>query len=123
MVDQSRFERPLGPDRHSRRARILVLTLLAIALVVPLGIYETIPVKRHEVIPPAPDPTAHAIRVLQTSQQQVADQLKVLPQTVSSDRADMKRLSDDVTALTGKLGALQQSYATVQQAPAVQPIV
>jgi uncharacterized coiled-coil protein SlyX len=39
---------------------------------------------------------------------------------VSSDRAEIKRLSDDVTALTGKLEALQQSFASAQQAPAVQ---
>jgi uncharacterized protein HemX len=123
MGDQSRFERPPGPDRHSRTARILVLTLLAIALVVPLGVYETIPVKQHEATAPAPDPTAQAIRALQTSQQQAADQLTALQQTVSSDRAEMKRLSDDVTALTGKLEALQQSYASAQQAPAVQPTV
>ena len=48
MGDQSRFERPPGPDRHSRRGRIFVLTLLAVALVVPLGVYETIPVKQHK---------------------------------------------------------------------------
>ena len=121
MVDQSRFARPRGPDRHSRSARILVLTLLAIALVVPLGVYETIPVKQHEATAPAPDPTAQAIQALQTSQQQAADQLKALQQTVSSDRAEMKRLSDDVTALSAKIEVLQQSFASTQQAPAVQP--
>jgi septal ring factor EnvC (AmiA/AmiB activator) len=121
MVDQSRFECPPGPDRHSRRARILVPTLLAVALVVPLGVYETIPVKLHKATAPPPDPTAQAIYALQTSQQQAADQLKALQQTVSSDRAEIKRLSDDVTALTGKLEVLQQSFASAQQAPAVQP--
>jgi uncharacterized protein HemX len=120
MVDQSRFECPPKPDRHSRRARILVLTLLAVALAVPLGVYETIPVKLHKATAPPPDPTAQAIHDLQTSQQQAADQLKALQQTVSSDRAEIKRLSDDVTALTGKLGVLQQSFASAQQ-PAVQP--
>jgi uncharacterized protein HemX len=120
MDDQSRFERPRGPDRHPRRARILVLTLLAVALVVPLGVYETIPVKLHKATAPT---TAQAIHALQTSQQQAADQLKALQQTVSSDRAEMKRLSDDVTALIGKLEALQQSFASAQQAPAVPPTV
>ena len=67
MGDQSRFERPPGPDRHSRRARIFVLTLLAVALIVPLGVYETIPAKQHEVSAP-PDPIAQAIHDLQTSQ-------------------------------------------------------
>src|SRR5258707_11290766 len=121
MGDQSRFERPPGPDRHSRRWRIFVLTLLAVALVVPLGVYETIPVKQHKATAPPPDPTAQAINDLQTSLQQAIGQLSILRQTVSSDRAEIKRLSDDVTALTGKLEALQQSFASAQQAPAVQP--
>ena len=115
MGDQSRFERPPGPDRHSRRGRIFVLTLLAVALIVPLGVYETIPVKQHKATaPPPPDPTGASL-------QQAVSQLRALQQAVSSDRAEIKRLSDDVTALTGKLEALQQSFASAQQAPAVQP--
>jgi uncharacterized protein HemX len=121
MGDQSRFERPPRPDRHSRRGLILVLTLLAVALVVPLGVYETIPVTQYNATAPPLDPTAEAINDLQTSLQQAVSQLRILQQTVSSDRAQIKRLSDDVTALTGKLEVLQQSFASAQQAPAVQP--
>ena len=125
MGDQSRFEGPPGPDRHSRRGRIIVLTLLAVALVVPLGVYETIPVKQHRATapppPPPPDPTAHAINDLQTSLQQAVNQLRILQQTVSSDQAETKRLSGQVNALSGKLEALQQSFASAQQAPA--PVV
>jgi peptidoglycan hydrolase CwlO-like protein len=99
-----------------------VLTLLAVALVIPLGVYETIPVKQHETTaPPPPDPTAQAILDLQASLQQAVGQLRALQQTVSSDRAEMKRLSDDVTALNAKIEVLQQSFASTQQAPAVQP--
>jgi peptidoglycan hydrolase CwlO-like protein len=99
-----------------------VLTLLAVALVIPLGVYETIPVKQHETTaPPPPDPTAQAILDLQASLQQAVSQLRALQQTVSSDRAEMKRLSDDVTALNAKIEVLQQSFASTQQAPAVQP--
>ena len=65
--------------------------------------------------------TAQAINDLQTSLQQTVSQLRILQQTVSSDRAEIKRLSDDVTALTGKLEVLQQSFASDQQVPAVQP--
>jgi uncharacterized coiled-coil protein SlyX len=121
MGDQSSFERPPGPDLHSRRERVLVLALLAFAVVVPLGVYETIPVKQHKATAPPPDPTAQAINDLQTSLQQAVSQLGIVQQTVSSDRVEIKRLSDDVTALTGKLEALQQSFASAQQAPALQP--
>jgi uncharacterized protein HemX len=123
MGYQSGFERPPVSDRHSRRGRIFVLALLAVALIVPLGIYETIPVKQHNATappPPLPDPTAQAIHDLGTTLQQAVSQQRALQQTVSSDRAEIKRLSDDVTALTGKLEALQQSFASAQ-APAVQP--
>jgi uncharacterized protein HemX len=121
MDDQSRFVRPPGPDRHSRRGRILVLTLLAVALSVPLGVYETIPVKQRKATAPPPDPTAQMMRDMQASLQQADSQLSALQQTASSDRAEIRRLSDDVTALSGKLEALQQSFASAQQAPALQP--
>jgi uncharacterized coiled-coil protein SlyX len=116
---------PCKPGFLFHGRSIVVLTLLAVALIVPLGIYETIPVKQHKATapppPPPPDPTAQAIHDLGASLQQAVSQLRALQQTVSSDRAEIKRLSDDVTALTGKLEALQQSFASAQQAPAVQP--
>ena len=43
--------------------------------------------------------TSLAIRDLRASQHQVIDQLKALQEAVSSDRADMKRLFDEVAAL------------------------
>jgi sensor domain CHASE-containing protein len=43
--------------------------------------------------------TSLAVRDLQASQHQVIDQLKAVQEAVSSDRADMKRLSDEVAAL------------------------
>ena len=67
------------------------------------------------------DETAEAIRDLQKSHRQAADQLGMLQQTVSSNRAEMKRLSDEVTALTGKIEALQRSFTSAQQVPSVQP--
>jgi hypothetical protein len=60
---------------------------------------------------------------MQTSLQQALDQLKAIQQTVSSDQAETKRLSAQVNALSGKLEALQQSFASAQQGPApVMPI-
>jgi hypothetical protein len=117
MGDQSKFEGPPGPDRHSRRGRIFVLTLLAVALVVPLGVYETIPVKQHKATASPPDPTAQAVNDLQTSLQRAVDQLRAPQQTVSSDQAEAKLLSDQVNALSGKVEALHQSFASAQQAP------
>jgi uncharacterized protein HemX len=115
MRDQSRSENL--PDRPPRRERNLVLALLAVVLVVTLGVYLSIPVKvEHKAIAP-PDPTAQAIHDVQTSLQQVVDQLRALQQTTSSDRAKTAQLSDQVNALSGKIEALQQSFASSQQAP------
>jgi small-conductance mechanosensitive channel len=112
----------LGPSRSDARARkrrssvFTVLSLLAFACLAVLGVYETIPVKEHKAL--APDPTAQAIRDMQTSLQQALDQLKTITQTVSSDQAETKRLSAQVNALSVKLEALQQSFASAQQVPA-----
>jgi uncharacterized protein HemX len=107
--------------RKGRSPVLIVLSLFAVVLVATLGVYATIPLKQYKATAAPPDPTAQAIHDLQTSQQQASDQLKTLQQTVSSDRAEMKRLSDEVTALTGKIEGLQQSFASAQQTPAVQP--
>jgi peptidoglycan hydrolase CwlO-like protein len=102
--------------RRNIRLSIFALALMGVALIAILGVYESIPAKANP-----PDKTAEAIRDLQKSQQQAADQLRVFQQAVSSDRTELKRLSDDVTALTAKIEALQESFASAQQATAVQP--
>jgi uncharacterized protein HemX len=100
----------------------VVLALVALALLAILGVYASIPVRERPANAPPANETAQALRDLQASQQRTADQLKALQQMVSSDRAEIRRLSDEVTALTGKLEALQQSFASFQHAPGpVQP--
>jgi hypothetical protein len=64
--------------------------LIAVALAAMVGVFTSMA-------------TSLAIRDLQASQHQVIDQLKTFQEAVSSDRADMKRLSDEVAALTAKL--------------------
>jgi septal ring factor EnvC (AmiA/AmiB activator) len=82
-----------------------------------LGVYVTIPAKVHKA--PPPDPTAQSIQDLQTSLQQAVDQMKALQQTVTSNQSETKQLSDQISALSGKLEALHQSFASAQQAPIV----
>jgi hypothetical protein len=119
---------PSGSEAAAPKGRSLAfiaLSCLAIVLLVLLGVYQTIPAKQHETIATPPsDPIAQAIHDLQTSQRQAVDQLKALQETASSDRAEVKQLSGEVSALNAKLDALQQSFASTQQQPsaAVQPI-
>ena len=106
-----------GHSNGSLSTRI-VLVLTAVAVSAIIGVLATIPIKQNRVTA-APDAISLAIRDLQASQQQVVDQLKALQETVSSDRADVKRLSDEVAALSAKLEALRQSFASApQQTPA-----
>jgi hypothetical protein len=69
--------------------------LIAVAVAAMIGVFASMA-------------TSLAIRDLRASQHQVIDQLKALQETVSSDRADMKRLSADVAALNAKLDAHPQ---------------
>jgi len=94
-----------------------VFALIAVGLLAILGVYESIPVAERRANPPPANETAKAVHDLQTSQQRAADQLKALQQTVSSDQAEIRRLSEEVTALTSKLETLQQSFASAQRAP------
>ena len=118
-MKQDDNERSNAGARKGRSPVFIALSLIAFVFVVVLGVYETIPEKEHKAA--APDPTDQAIHDMQRSLQQALDQLKAIQQTVSSDQAETKRLSAQVNALSGKLEALQQSFASAQQAPA--PVV
>jgi septal ring factor EnvC (AmiA/AmiB activator) len=109
---------PSGSDGGARQGRsptFIALSLFALVFVVVSAVYVTIPTKQHKV--PPPDPTAQSIQDLRTSLQQAVDQIKALQQTVSSNQSETKQLSDQISALSGKLEALQQAFASAQQAP------
>jgi uncharacterized protein HemX len=121
MLDEHGPSRSETKTPQGRSAAFIALSLLAFVCVVVLGVYATIPMKEHEA--PPPDPTAQAIHDLQTSLHQAVDQLKAMQQTVSSDQAETKQLSDQIAALSAKLNALQESFANAQQAPVAVPPV
>ena len=109
---------PSGSDAGARQGRspaFIALSSLAFVLLVMLGVYVTIPAKQHKA--PPPDPTAQSIQDLQTSLQQAVDQMKALQQTVLSNQSETKQLSNQISALSGKLEALKQSFSSVQQTP------
>jgi peptidoglycan hydrolase CwlO-like protein len=121
MAGQSNYQDP-GVERQPRRTQLsilLVLALIAVASLATLAIYKSVPVNERQAA--APNENAQAIRDLQTSQQQIRDQLKAVQQTVASDQAEMKRLSEEITSLNAKLETLQQSFASARQAPVAQP--
>jgi hypothetical protein len=89
----------------------LLLTAVPVAAII--GVLASIPAKPERVM--VPDATLIAISDLQVSQQQVFDRLKALQETTSADQANVKRLSDEVAVLNGKLEALQPPIANAHQ--------
>jgi septal ring factor EnvC (AmiA/AmiB activator) len=67
---------------------------------------------------PALDQLVETVKALEFSQQEAIDQLQVLQQQVTAQRAETRKSSDQVAALNDKLEALRQSFASVQSAPA-----
>jgi uncharacterized coiled-coil protein SlyX len=59
------------------------------------------------------DELLETTRGLQVTQQQAVDQLQVVQDQLVAQRAEMKRLSDQIAALTERLDALQQSIANM----------
>ena len=112
-----------SPRRGGLAAALAVGLILGGGLTAIWANYGSAPQPRDAT---ASSETAQAIKDLQTSQQKIAGQLQSVQQTLTSnqaetkqtlsaEQAETKRLSDQVTALSGKLDALQQSFASAQQ--------
>ncbi len=115
-----------SPRRGGLAAALVVGLILGGGLMALWANYGSAPQPRADAT--ASSETAQAIKDLQTSQQKIAGQLQSVQQTLTSnqgetkqalsaEQAETKRLSDQVTALSGKLDALQKSFASAQQQP------
>ena len=56
---------------------------------------------------------------LQVTQQQAVDQLQVVQDQLAAQKAETKRLSEQIAAVTEKLGALQQSVGDIPASSAL----
>jgi septal ring factor EnvC (AmiA/AmiB activator) len=54
---------------------------------------------------------------LQVTQQQAVDQLQVVQDQLAAQKAETKKLSEQIAAVTEKLDALQQSVASIPTPP------
>ena len=125
MIDQSNGHSPAKPNDDARKERFLVLALVAVVLFSVLGVYATIPRKLPEAnVQTAARPTATelAIQDLKSSLQRADTQLLEIQRAQIQDKAEGKRLSEVVTALSNRLETMQQSIARNQQAPPIQPV-
>jgi uncharacterized coiled-coil protein SlyX len=69
------------------------------------------------VVNPVLDQLVEATKALEISQQQAIDQLQELQQLVSTQQAETRKSSGEVAALSDKLEALRQSFASAPAAP------
>ena len=132
MTDHSQFDRTPRRANRPGNGRFVVAVILGLILGAGLmalwGIYGSVPPEPPEadVAANASNETAQAVKDLQTTEQKIVGQLQSLQQAIASnqaetkqtlaaEQAETKRLSDQVAALSGKLDALQQSFAGVQQ--------
>ena len=106
--------RPFPRTRLGNSRMLLEVAFITLVAISIWAIYQFVPARERQ--PTAPSETAQAIRGLQSSQLHVIDQVNALQEAAASGQAEAKRLSDEVTALNGKLEALQQSFASAQQA-------
>jgi uncharacterized coiled-coil protein SlyX len=134
MMDQSQFDSNAAPAR-ARNSGFLVALILGLVLGGGLmalwGIYGSAPPNQPQadVAANTPNETAQAIKDLQAAQQNIVGeleqritvQLQSVQQTLASEQAETKQLSDKVTVLSSKLDALQQSFASAQQLPSPVP--
>jgi uncharacterized coiled-coil protein SlyX len=126
MVDAAYSDQSRQEDHaavHARRRR-LILTLVA-AFVLIGGGWVTVWAfgGSKAVAPPSEVPTASATsgrasdellettKGLQATQQQAVDQLQVVQDQLVAQKAETKKLSEQIAAVTEKLDALQQSVA------------
>ena len=120
--------RGAAPWRGNLVAALLLGLLLVGGFIALWVAYGSAPPQqpRADVAAASSNEATQAIKDLQTSQQKIAGQLQSVQQTLTSnqaetkqtlsaEQAETKRLSDQVTALSGKLDTLQQFLASAQR--------
>jgi uncharacterized coiled-coil protein SlyX len=122
----------LSPEKQSDQVaaqamrRRLLITLAAAVVLIGAGWLTLWAAGRSTTVEPAPHATAasaasrrpsddllETTKGLQVTQQQAVDQLQVVQDQLVGQQAEMKKLSDQIAALTERLDALQQSIANM----------
>jgi uncharacterized coiled-coil protein SlyX len=70
----------------------------------------------------ASDELLETAKGLQVTQQQAVDQLQVVQDQLAAQKAETKKLSEQMAAVTEKLDALQRSVADIPAPPVAAPV-
>jgi septal ring factor EnvC (AmiA/AmiB activator) len=117
----------VAATRHLQ-TRLIVGAVAALAIVAGAFVWRiaasrpppAIPTAITNAAPPARNPVLDKLvettQGLEDSQQQAIDQLQVLQQLLASQQAEIRKSSDEIAALSDKLEALRQSFASAPPA-------
>ena len=135
MIDASFSRQRHQEDRATARARRRLIIPLVAALVLIGGVTAwalggskvDAPPPNVAIVAPAnsgqaSDELLETAKGLQVTQQQAVDQLQVVQDQLAAQKAETKKLSEQIAAVTEKLDALQQSIATIPAPPAAAPV-
>src|SRR5438046_1869076 len=121
MVDASFLRQKQSEDDAAPSNRQLWIFAVALAVIATaLGFALLQPGSRSDGAAALPSAPARAqvsnelletTRGLQMTQQQAVDQLQVVQDQLAAQKAETKRLSEEIAAVTANLKALQQSFA------------
>ena len=121
MIDAAFSHQGQREDRAAVGVRQLWIFTVALAVILTgLGFALLQPGSRSDgaaALPPTPaleqvsNELLETTKGLQMTQQQAVDQLQVVQDQLAAQKAETKRLSEQIAAVTAKLEALQQSFA------------
>ncbi len=135
MIDAAFSHERRREERTAVGVRQLWIFTVALAVILTgLGFALLQPGSRSDgaaALPPTPaleqvsNELLETTKGLQMTQQQAVDQLQVVQDQLAAQKAETKRLSEQIAAVTAKLEALQQSFAELPPssgaAPSSQP--
>jgi septal ring factor EnvC (AmiA/AmiB activator) len=134
MIDAAFSQARRREDRTAVGIRQLWIFAVALAVILTgLGLALLQPGSRSDgaaALPPTPalareqvsNELLETTKGLQMTQQQAVDQLQVVQDQLAAQKAETKRLSEQIAAVTAKLEALQQSFAEFPPSSGAAPL-
>jgi len=133
MIDASFSRQKQQEDRavvRGRRLRVLAVALAVMLIGLGCAMVWGFGARSVAALPSSADAAGSApareqvsnelletAKGLQVTQQQAVDQLQVVQDQLAAQKAETKKLSEQIAAVTEKLDALQQSVASIPAPP------